>query len=382
MQHKIKFSIDNKDFFCDADLARSKQFIIHSTPKDYVVNYEDNKQPFTSVTSLLQNNKKNLLLIDKQLLNIYKPDLNVDAGRIFAAEAAEEFKTFDRVMNIVDFLQKHEITKGEQLIVVGGGIIQDVGAFVGAVYKRGIPWVYFPSTLLSMCDSCIGGKTGVNYNGVKNQLALFSSPTVIHIHPLFLNTLSENEIHSGLGEILKLCIIGGKYFIDLYRNHVKKGKITSSDSFETLIMAALCVKKAVVEEDEFELNYRRSMNYGHTVGHAIEALSSYEIPHGQAVVVGMVIANELSYMLGLLNQQELTAINELCFELINDRVLSCLKKMNLDSIISLIQKDKKTVGKQTSFVLLQSVGNIQFVQLELNENFSRMMANNKQLIGN
>lgn len=366
-QNTIQFTIENKPFFSDPTLVNTAQFAIQSIPRNYAVSVEQNSTPFLHINQLLQENKKNLLLIDENVLAIYKPHLAVDASRIFVAHAAEAFKTWEGVSQVLDFLQKNAFTKGEKLIVVGGGIIQDVAAFVGAVYKRGISWIHFPTTLLSMCDSCIGGKAGINYNGVKNQLALFSAPTAIYINTHFLTTLPDNEITSGLGEILKLCIIGGDYFIDLYREHVSHGKVKNFDSFEKLIMAALCVKKAVVEADEFELNHRRSMNYGHTLGHAIESLSNYAIAHGQAVVIGMILVNELSYQQGLLNKTTLDSFNVLCFDLINDTVVTHLKKIKLENIIDLIQKDKKTLGSHTSFVLMKASGDTCFVQFELND---------------
>lgn len=379
---KVKFTIENKDFFCDVDLVKENQFTVQSIPRSYVVTYEENETPFSAVNALLQKNKKNLLVVDASLLKIYQPVLDIEFERIFVAQASEDFKTLDSVTKILDFLQRNEFTKGEQLIVVGGGIIQDVSAFVGAVYKRGISWVHFPTTLLAMCDSCIGGKAGVNYNGVKNQLAVFSAPFAIHINQQFLKTLSDNEINSGLGEILKLCIIAGDCFIDLYKTNVSHGKVKSFSNFKNLIMAALCIKKAVVEEDEFELNYRRSLNYGHTLGHAIESLSDYQIPHGQAVVVGMILVNEISYAQSLLSKENLDALNKLCFDLVNDHVLACLKKVSLDSIVGLIQKDKKTIGKYTSFVLLKSPGDICITKLELNEKMHSDIQNafNKMLV--
>ncbi|MDP1573516.1 MAG: 3-dehydroquinate synthase family protein [Coxiellaceae bacterium] len=360
-----KFSIEKKDFFYDIDLFNQDKFIIKSIPRNYLLSFDVNENPFCHVKELLAENKKNLLLIDQKLLEIYKPTIDISADRIFSVQATEDFKTLEGVTNVLNFLQKHEFTKGEKLIVVGGGIIQDVAAFVGAVYKRGISWVHFPTTLLSMCDSCIGGKAGVNYNGVKNQLALFSAPSAIHINLNFLKTLSENEINSGLGEILKLCITGGDTFIKIYRENVCSGKVALFENFKKLITAALCVKKSVVEEDEFELDHRRSMNYGHTLGHAIESLSNYQIPHGQAVVVGMILVNTLSYEQGLLTETQLHSLNELCCDLISNNVIEALKKIKLEEIIGLIKKDKKTIGDNTSFVLMKNSGETVFVKLKL-----------------
>jgi 3-dehydroquinate synthase len=348
------------------DLVHAKQFTVQSASRDYCVIFEENESPFLFISELLRN-KKNLLLIDAKLYHIYKSNFNFESNVIFIAEASEHFKSLEGVTKLLDFLQKNEVTKSEQLIVVGGGIIQEIAAFTCALYKRGISWVQFPTTLLSMCDSCIGGKAGINYGGAKNQLGLFSTPQSIYINQQFLKTLSNEEVNSGLGEILKYCIIGGNYFIELYREHVLSGKIKYFASFKSLIAAALSIKKTIVEIDEFESNYRRACNYGHTIGHAIEALSNYQIPHGQAVVLGIILVNEISHIQNLLSKKDLDALNKLCFDLVSQDTLSCLKKISLDGVIGLIQKDKKTMGKYTNFVLLKSPGDICIAKLELNE---------------
>jgi len=364
---KIKFVIDHKDFFCDPHLIRDNQFSIHSTLKDYLVSFKENSSPVLEISNLLNQNKKNLLLIDKNIFKLYQSEFNISPERIFIADATEFFKTLDGVTAVLNFLQKNELSKNEALIVVGGGITQEVGAFVAAIYKRGIPWHYFPTTLLSMCDSCIGGKASINYNNAKNQLGLFSPPTQLIIYPEFLKTLSRNDIQSGLGEILKLCIIGGEYFIKLYQSHVTHGNVTSQNSFRYLIEAALCIKKSVVEEDEFETNYRRSMNYGHTLGHAIESLSHYKISHGQAVVIGMILANDLSYQKKLLNKAGRDFLNQLCFDLLDKSVLLYLRNINFDNIIDFIQKDKKTMGEYIYFVLIKALGETCFEKFKIDE---------------
>lgn len=366
MTQTVTFSIDHQAFHCSVEPKTIASFEVQSVPKAYRVTWHDQAAPFDLIRQYLAKNPKNLLLIDRQVLALFKSELSISPERVFTIDATEAFKTLDSAMAVVDFLQGHAFTKGEQLIVVGGGITQDIGAFVSAIYKRGISWVYFPTTLLSMADSCVGGKAGVNYRGAKNQLAVFSAPSVVEIHPAFLASLDKEAIDSGLGEILKLCILGGQYGVDVFNRTVQQGRVQHVADYQTLIMLALSIKKAVVEVDEFELNQRRSMNYGHTLGHAIEALSDYHIPHGIAVVIGMALVNELSHQHGLLSTQDLTALNALCYDLLDDKVLTRLAGIRLDDIVELIQKDKKTIGQMTNFVFMAAVGQTRFVQLELN----------------
>lgn len=370
MMKQINFHIDGKLFSCPERLFDShaqNSLTIQSVPRPYSLTWDNESDPFVRINQMLTTNKKNLLLIDQNILNIYQPTLQIEADRIFAVTATEDFKTLEGAMQVLDFLQHHEFTKGEQLIVVGGGITQDIAGFVSAIFKRGINWIYFPTTLLSMCDSSIGGKAGVNYKHAKNQLALFSTPKMIFSHPHFLNTLDTSAITSGLGEILKLCIIGGDYFLDVYRKSIQHGKVISVDLYKTLILTSLAVKKAIIEEDEFEFNDRKALNYGHTIGHAIETLTHYQIPHGQAVVIGMILVNELSHKQGLLDEANLIELNQLCLALLDDAIFAILKKIDIQELIGLLKKDKKTIGSITSFVFVKSPGDIHFIKLELTD---------------
>lgn len=359
---KTVFKIDGKDFIADSDMSRGTSFEIKSVPRPYQVLWDTSENPFKLVNELIPKESKNLLLIDRNVYNIYAKHLTVPESKIYIADATEEFKTLNGVVSLIDFLEKNRFTKGEKLIVVGGGIIEDVAAFAGACYKRGIPWIYFPTTLLSMCDSCIGGKTGINHNNAKNQLALFSAPSQVIINPKFLETLDFREIKSGMGEILKLHITGGKKFLDSYERHIPSALALDYSAYKPLILGALSVKKSIVEEDEFELNHRRSLNYGHTLGHAIEVLSDYRIPHGQAVTIGMLLVNEISNRRGTLGNTEKRYLEKLSFEILDRDIL---KGISVSEMGDLLKKDKKTMGNSVNLVVLESIGDMRFLPLNL-----------------
>ena len=209
----IEFYIEDKTFTVEDNFHEIAEYTLKSTPRPYPVTVKNNPNVLDEIQKLLDENPKNLLFVDKKVYNLYLKDLKVDSSRVFKAEANEKFKTLKNgVLKLVKFLEKNEFTKGETLVAVGGGVIEDVAAFVGASYKRGIKWTFYPTTLLSMCDSCIGGKTGINHNKVKNQLALFSAPRRVVINTEFLKTLTDFDIKSGMGEILKLLISGGGNF--------------------------------------------------------------------------------------------------------------------------------------------------------------------------
>jgi 3-dehydroquinate synthase len=362
------FLIDQRSFTTSVDPTDGADFFrIKSVPRPYSVIYDEAPDPTTSVNLALKSNPKNLLFIDARVYELYGKGISHPEDKILKVPATEEFKTIDGMLQLVNFMSRHQITKGEKLIVVGGGIIQDVGAFASAVFKRGIPWVFFPTTLLSQCDSCIGGKTGLNHQGAKNQLALFSAPTEVIINPNFLKTLTSQEIKSGLGEILKLHITGGREFLDHYKKHAPKQQPLESHAAKALILGALAVKKIVIEEDEFELNLRRSLNYGHTFGHAIEVLSDYRIPHGQAVAIGLILANEMSFKRGLLSKSERDELKETALEALDSKFVEIMKTLKIEGLLDLLKKDKKTAGAQANFIVLHKIGDTRVLPVQLDD---------------
>ena len=361
----INFTIEDKIFEIPDNFQNIESYTIQSSPNPYPVTIKNNSDILNEIQTRLDNNRNNLLLIDKNVKELYFKDLKVDSSRIFLVEPNEEFKTLNNgVMKALDFLVEREFTKAEELIVIGGGITEDIGAFIGACYKRGIKWIYYPTTLLSMCDSCIGGKTGINYHHTKNQVALFSAPREVNINIHFLKTLSDYHIKSGMGEILKLLVTGGKEPLDIYIQNVKDGKVIEFDAYKKLILSSLAVKRSVVEVDEFEKYYRKSLNYGHTIGHAIEVLSEYKIPHGQAVIMGMVIVNKLALDLGVLNKEDYELTQNLSKELLGK---SILKEVSTKGLSKLLKNDKKTEGNKVNFVIISKLGDTKFHKIELND---------------
>ncbi|MFA5161958.1 MAG: 3-dehydroquinate synthase family protein [Elusimicrobiales bacterium] len=357
------FLIDGKKF--SASFGGAAEFEVKSVPRPYNVVWDENPDAFAGIRELMSC-PGNILLADEKVLRLHGGGF--DGGpRMMKAEATEEFKTLSGVTALIELLMKSGFTKGETLAVAGGGIMEDAGAFAGAVYKRGINWTFFPTTLLAMCDSCIGGKTGINHGGAKNQLALFSAPRRVVINPNFLKTLERRDILSGMGEILKLFITGGPEYIALYKATVRNGVPAEFSGFRTLLLNSLAIKRAVVEEDEFELNHRRALNYGHTAGHAAESLSGYAIPHGQAVAIGIIIANELAVRRGLLPAGECAEIKTLALDIIDAQSMLAMRALPTENLLALLQKDKKAVSGGLFFALIKNPGETVFVRTALDE---------------
>lgn len=364
MNKNMTFMMDGTEF----PYSQSEEsFIVNSSPRPYRVTWNDDINPISKINEVLAENKKNLLLIDQQIYALYGSEIDIAPEQIFVANATESFKTMDGVNQLIEFLYQRKFTKSETLVIVGGGIIQDVGGFAAAVYKRGIKWVFFPTTLLAMCDSCIGAKTGINYQKAKNQIGLFSAPFEIFINSNFLKTLPKRDIASGLGEVLKLCITGGETLLKLYCESVKEGQVINWMAYKPLILSALSVKKSIIEVDEFERHFRKGLNYGHTLGHTIEALSNYHIPHGTAVVIGMMLVNELAYKNGYLSVDDKIYLNQLCKELISEDILSIMQHISVNELLHLLINDKKVEGNEIKLVMPKKTGMLCFVKFQLND---------------
>lgn len=310
-----KFTVDNISLETE---QVSDDFIVNSVPNNYGVVFKNFEASFT---------ENDFLLIDSNVHKLY----GVHHSQMMIIDATEKNKTIQTVLNICEWLSLQNFNKGNHLYVIGGGIIQDIGAFVGNIYKRGIRWTFVPTTLLSQCDSCIGGKTALNFNEMKNQLALFAAPQKVIIDTRFLESLPPQEILSGMGEIVKFFIMGGEYYLDKLDidliNRIRHG---------------LSIKKAVIEYDEFEKNIRKCLNYGHSFGHAIEAAVDYSIPHGEAVLLGIEIINRLFTKSNIITDivNKYTSIDK-------------IKHIDSKHIVHLLKHDKKSQLDKITLVVVE-----------------------------
>jgi len=344
----INFKINNKAFNYIKD--DNNNTIINSYNKKYNIYY--NKKQLTQLISEIYI-KDDFIFIDKNVYNLDKTCLNnIDEKYYFIFDAVEQNKTIEYVFKIIDMLLELKFNKKNKLIVIGGGITQDVGGFVSAIYKRGIKWIFIPTTLLSMTDSAIGGKVSINRDS-KNMLGLFSSPDDIYISEYFLKSLSDDDIISGLGEALKLCIIAGENEYNYFKENV------TSKNYTNIIKISSSIKKTIVEYDEFDKNERKILNYGHTIGHALESTSNYFIPHGIAVLFGIYIKNKLFY------GDKYNELNNYILSLIPNK----FKNINLSYNIFLehIINDKKNDGDKICFIILNDFGDSSLIYKGINE---------------
>ena len=349
----MSFTI-NSTVFTDNDFSNnilSNHLKIKSFNKIYDVIYKNSSlDDILNITFI----KNDFVLIDRNIYKLYECDflINNDSN-IYIYDATEDNKIMESVLDIIDVLYSKNFCKKNKLIVIGGGITQDVGGFVSAIFKRGIPWILIPTTLLAITDSAIGSKVNVNRHS-KNMLGLFNAPDKIYISTKFLSTLNNDELMSGIGESYKLCLIGGSNVFNLFQENLLL------QNYEIIIKLSTLVKKMIIEHDELEKDERRALNYGHECAHALESVSGYEIPHGIAVLYGMLIVNKLFD-----ENNKYYDINAQIYDLIPNK----FKKLYLsyDIFIKHLLNDKKNDGTNICFVVLNDIGQIsfQFRQLDV-----------------
>ena len=293
-------------------------------------------------------------LVDQKVWTLYRERYfrHIDSSRVVPVEANETNKTLGTVQRFYDSLIRRSAKKNALLISIGGGIIQDVSGFLASTLYRGIRWIYLPTTLLAQADSCIGSKTSLNYKKYKNLIGTFYPPHLVFIDTNFLLTLDEADFNSGLGEVAKLHIMAGpeswrRFIVDLPSlRRSKKGVLAAA------IRRSLLIKKSYIEEDEFDRARRNLLNYGHCFGHALEKVSNFRIPHGQAVALGMILANNVSRNRRLLSRAADEEIFEILAPLITVRPFRYL--LRTDLIIEAMKKDKKRTGKGLPLISMQA----------------------------
>lgn len=272
----------------------------------------------------------------------------------FVIPAGEENKTLDNIKRLYEHLIVNGFDRKDCLVALGGGVIGDMTGYAAATYLRGIDFVQVPTTLLSQVDSSIGGKTGVDFDSYKNMVGAFHMPRLVYMNLSVLNTLSEEQFSCGMGEILKHGLIKNKEYFAWCMEHSSKIKARDHETLLYMIKESCKIKRDVVEKDPTEKGDRALLNFGHTLGHAVEKLKNFEMLHGQCVAVGCVAAMKLSEMRGnLLDEDVLYA--EQCFE--NFGLPVRIDELEVEEILKISKSDKKMEAGKIKFVLLHEIGN-------------------------
>ena len=310
------------------------------------------KQEIASYTA----NKKKLIIISKKVYDLYQNDFGFDENEIFILKDGEKEKNIKNYLKIVQKAIQLGLTRKDILIAIGGGVVGDLTGFVASTYMRGIDFIQVPTTLLSMVDSSVGGKTAIDLDEAKNIIGTFYQPKVVFININFLNTLDNRQFRSGLGEILKYAFIENScgYKIPLYLFEfltLSCEKIFQREAITLIRMIEYCLnlKIAVVNQDEKEGNLRKILNFGHTLAHVLETITRYKkYTHGEAVVYGMFFIIDWAYKKEYISY----SYYRLSIELLEKYGFKRLnKKYSTDKIIEIMKKDKKASGDKITFIV-------------------------------
>lgn len=305
------------------------------------------------------------LIIDKNVYEkreeLIRSIFNTD--HVYIIEAIEQNKTMEYCHELLKALIQKNIRKNNILVAIGGGITQDITAFVSSILFRGIEWTFYPTTLLAQADSCIGGKSSINLGEYKNLIGTFYPPSNIFIDMNFLDTLPSEAVKSGIGEMLHFYFIAGSGLSEKLMDNYEKF-IDSPKLLREYIFSSLEIKKKVIEIDEFDKNERNLFNYGHTFGHAIESVSGYAVNHGQAVTMGMDIANYVSFRLGYLDE---SAFKSMRYILSKNIPPFKMDGKGINGYLDALSKDKKNAGRGLTCILAHSYGGVQKVVIPIDE---------------
>lgn len=336
---------------------------------------QSHKGPYSlTFNSDLLNNTMRLFegtphfIVDANVARLYPNQLAdiLNHSNVLIVEASEKNKSIQEVIPIIYKLIANKVRRGQTLVGIGGGIIQDITCFIASILLRGIEWKFVPTTLLAMTDSCIGSKSSINVGPTKNILGTYNPPTEIWICSKFLDTLTANEIFSGIGEIIKVHAIEGRKAFDQLSSDYHQ-LLTDQQVLLHYIQASLEIKKKIIEVDEFDQGTRNRLNYGHSFGHAIESATEFTIPHGIAISIGMDMANYIACKMNFSPKDQYHRMNAV---LKRNYALFAGVNIPIDAFLSALMKDKKNTATKLNLILPIGIeANIQPAQIENNTVF-------------
>ena len=332
---------------------------ISSYPQPYEVSLVKDQDRYKQILT-----ESDFIIIDSTILSLYNVDNDIK-GFVYTINASESVKNMQTVLDIIDKMIENNISKGSKVIAIGGGIIQDLTASACALFRRGQPFCYLPTTTLGQLDSCVGAKCAVNTEKAKNILGLFSAPKQVLIPIFMIKSMPLKDHRAGLSEMLRLCLTSSiedlKYYMEIF-DDIQDPKTLDLDQYSKALNVSLGIKRTVVEYDEYERDIRRSMNFGHTFGHAVEKISEFTIPHGLAVLLGMLMSNEYAVSIGLMSKDTQFSIDCAIEKTIQGLKIQGFDILSLDpqEIINQFKFDKKGDGISVPLIMIKRPGTMVF----------------------
>ncbi len=278
---------------------------------------------------------------------------NCKKAILYSFPAGEAHKTLDTVKDIYKTLIEEKFDRKDMLIALGGGVVGDIPGYTAATYLRGVDFVQIPTTLLAQCDSSIGGKTGVDFDGYKNMVGAFYMPKLVYMNIGTLKTLDDRQFYAGFAEVMKHGLIKDALFYEWLLDNLYEIQDREPDVLEEMVMRSCTVKKLVVEKDPKEQGDRALLNFGHTIGHAIEKYKNFEMLHGECVALGAVAAAFISWKHNWLSMEEYYEIRDM---FVPFNLPISIDDIEPEEILALTKSDKKMAAGQIRFVLLKKVG--------------------------
>ena len=319
-----------------------------------------NESKYSNLFIIVDNNTYEYCL--SRFLPFLETNLTIE---IVEFEAGEPNKNIETCVQIWNVLTELGADRKSLVINVGGGVVTDLGGFVASTFKRGIDFIHIPTTLLSMVDASVGGKTGVDLGNLKNQIGVINVPKMVLIDTQYLETLSENEMRSGLAEMLKHGLI---YDAAYWEKFLDLKAIDFAD-FDELIYRSVEIKNEIVTQDPTEKNIRKALNFGHTLGHAIESYfleneNKTSLLHGEAIAIGMILESYISLEKGLISREEYNQIKTTIKTIYDDVIF---EENDIAPILELLIHDKKNEYGNIQFALIDGIGKIKINQSVENE---------------
>jgi 3-dehydroquinate synthase len=293
----------------------------------------------------------------------------VDRNKITLVDATEENKSLEGVTKVIRTLLSKEFRRDNTILAIGGGVIQDIASFAASIIFRGVDWIYVPTTLLSQADSCIGSKTSINLENIKNVIGNFYPPKQIYTDLNFLTSLSKDDIRSGIGEMYHYFFYDNNPLIyELTEEY--NDLLTSRTGLYPYLRESLMIKRSIIEIDEFDQSSRRKFNYGHTFGHAIETMSNFQVKHGLAVTMGMDVANYISMKMGVLEAKGYAHMKKI---LSTNMPEYRLAEHDVDRYLTILAKDKKNQGSQLRCILCRGLGELFIENVDIDKKLREIL---------
>lgn len=313
----------------------------------------------------LTRGKTVMIVSNKKVYGLYGGALKNSLKKYFKCFVhlipdGEQYKTMQTVTGILEACAKNNLDRGSVIVALGGGVVGDLAGFAASAYMRGIGVMQVPTTLLAQVDSSVGGKTGVDLKYGKNLAGAFHQPLLVLADILTLKTLNEEEFKNGLSEVIKHGIIMDAPLFLYFKKNKDAVIGRKVKALQRIVTQSVKDKAEIVEKDEHEKGLRAILNYGHTVGHAIEAAGGYRaLKHGQAIVIGMIIAARLAYKLGICSK---SVLNEQIQVFNSFNLIKPLKNLKINNIIKRLYSDKKAINGKIRFILTNKIGSVRIIE--------------------